>query len=87
MGRPGVGNPGNSGGYSYTKEYRDNQCELKKLIVDEMMRIMKEGSPAAKRELVLKMGASCLPKEIEVGGSETMNPITIIVKAMDNGNV
>lgn len=84
MPRPGVGNPGNSGGYGYDKEYRENQAKLKKMAVAAAIKWLETGKlefPGT-HDLLLKLVPACMPREVELSGSEDKNPIQIVLKEL-----
>lgn len=73
---------GNSGGFGLPKAYREKQVELKKLMVEEMLKIMRGKDKNKKLQVIMKHGSRALPAEIEgVGdGGE------FIIKIIDYGN-
>lgn len=81
-GRP-EGNPGNNGGWSYTKEFREQQIRLKEKVIAFALDVMDNGTKAEKMEMVRRFGPLSLPKEVELsGGGEGTNPVQIIVKSL-----
>ena len=47
---------GNSGGYGYDKEYRQQQGEAKKKILGEILRVLNGKNKEEKFQLVMKLG-------------------------------
>jgi hypothetical protein len=77
------GNPGNNGGWSYTKEFREQQIRLKEKIIAYALEVMETGTEKQKMEMVKRFGPLSLPREVELsGGGEGTNPVQIIVKSL-----
>lgn len=74
---------GHTGGYGMPKEYREKQVELRKKIVDEMLKVMNGKNKNAKLQLVMKLGLNCVPREVELnnGGDGEF-----ILKIVDYGS-
>ena len=77
---------GSTGGYNYSKEYREMQIKLKQLAIVRSLEILEHGTfdglTVTKRERMDVMNnvlKSALPRELEVGG-EGMGPIEFIIK-------
>ena len=73
---------GNSGGYGYDKEYRKKQGDVKKKVLDEILRVLNGKNRKEKLSLVMKLGINCIPKEVEGTGDGG----EFVIKIIDYGN-
>ena len=67
---------GNKGGGLITTE-RELVYTFKKLALNEMIRVMKSDDEKYKKELILRMGTSVIPRDLNIGGDEE-NPLRVI---------
>jgi len=69
---------GNRGGKPYSAENREKAATFKGLVLDECLRIMREGSLSQKRDLMMRTIASCLPRETAFQVEPGTLPIPIL---------
>jgi len=60
------GNPGNKGGRPYSKENREKAATLKGLCLDWATEQMRKGDEDIRKQIVLKILPTCMPKIIEM---------------------
>lgn len=67
---------GNKGGGSSTND-RAHVSKFKGYVLEWLIEKMERGTNQEKKEIVMKLGANCIPRDINVGGQEE-NPLKVI---------